>query len=218
MAAMSETETQEVIRDEVVDVDVEIVRSTDEHDDNGAEGVKRSLAIRHAAQRQLAAGQDLTTRLIDAVTDASVAVTRAPANTVAELRSGATLPAAIGRTGTSVRAAVGAAGGSARSAVGEYVSAQAVLPNAVVIGAADVAEAVLRAQGAIASSALTTAFTVAATATGGGDVRSAFDRERAALTAERDTARGDINASWDRARDEVRGAVRDYDELVAAFS
>lgn len=182
MAAMSETETPEV-RNEVADDDAEA----------------RSLVVRHAARRQLAAGQDLSTRLVGAATDASIAMTRSPATVITEIRGGATLPAALGRTGTSVRVAVGAAGDSARSAVGDYVNAQAALPNAVVIGAVDVAESVLRAQGALATSALTTVFTIAATATGGDDVRSAFDRERVVLTAQRDTARNDVTASWDRA-------------------
>lgn len=213
MAAMSETETHEV-RDEVVDVDVEVV-----HTEGDAEDVPtRGLAIRHVVQRQLSAGQHLSTRLVDVATDASVAVTRAPATVMAEIRCGSTLPTAITRTGTSVREAVGAAGQQARAAVGEYVGAQATLPSAVVVGAADVAEAVLRAQGAVTSTALNTAFSVAAAAAQGGDVRQTIDRERAALTAKRDTVRGDVTASWDRARDELRGAVRDYDELAAAFS
>lgn len=214
MAAMSQTETHEV-RDEVVEVEVEVVHQDDGADD--AKGPSRSLAIRHVAQRQLAAGQGLSTRLVGAATDASVAVTRAPATVITEIRSGATLPTAVSRAGTSVREAVGNAGQHARAAVGDYVGVQAALPNAVVIGAADVAEAVLRAQGAVASTAMHTAFSVAAAATGGGDVRETLDRERAALTAKRDTVRGDVNASWERARDELRGAVRDYDELAEAF-
>lgn len=219
MAAMPETETHEV-RDDVVDVEVEVVHSQDDADDTAADARARarSLAIRHLAQRQLSAGQDLSTRLIGAATDASVAVTRVPAGVVTEIRSGATLPTAISRTGTSVREAMGTAGQQARAAVGEYVGTQAALPNAVVVGAADVAETVLRAQGAVASTALNTGFTVALAATQGGDVRETIGRERAALTAKRETVRGDVTASWDRARDEFRGAVRDYDALSMAFS
>ena len=223
MAAMSDTETHEV-RDEVVDVEVEIVRAVDhddddrDHDDDDdATDRARVQAIRHLAQRQLAAGHDLSTRLVGAATDASVAVTRTPATVVTEIRSGATLPTALSRTGTSVRDAVGSAGQRVRAAVGDYVGTQAALPNALVIGSADVAETVLRAQGAVASSALNTAFAVASAATQGGDVRDTFDRERAALTAKRDIVREDVTASLDRARTELRGAVRDYDELVAAF-
>ncbi|MCP9272279.1 hypothetical protein [Mycolicibacterium arenosum] len=215
---MPETETHEV-RDEVVDVEVGVVRTEDDADDT-AHDVKaraRSLAIRHLAQRQLSAGQDLSTRLVEAATDASVAVTRAPATVVTEIRSGATLPTAISRSGSSVREAVGTAGQQARAAVGEYVGTQAALPNAVVVGAADIAETVLRAQGAVAATAVNTAFSVAVAATQGGDVRETIGRERAALTAKRETVRGDVTASWDRARDELRGAVRDYDELATAF-
>ena len=54
--------------------------------------------------------------------------------------------------------------------IGEYVGNQATLPNAVVVGAADVAEAVLRAQGTVAATAVDSAFTVATIAARGGDV------------------------------------------------
>jgi hypothetical protein len=219
---MSESETTEtgndpIVRTEAVDVEVVRTESAEDAADDD-KGPARSLALRHVAQRQLAAGQDLSTRLVGAATDASVAVTRAPAHVVTEIRSGADLPTALSRTGTSVREAVVGAGQRVRAAVGEYVGSQATLPNALVVGAADVAEAVLRAQGAVASSALVSAFSVASAATGGDDVRETLGKERAALTAKRDIARDDVTASWDRARDEVRGAVRDYDELVAAFS
>jgi hypothetical protein len=131
MTAMSEIETHEV--HEVVDV-VEV-------DD---EAQPRNLAIRHVLDRQITAGQDLGTRLIDAATDASVAVTRAPASVVLEIRGGATLPDALTRSGAALRESVGAAGQQARAAIGEYVGTRAALPNAIVVGAADVAEAVLR--------------------------------------------------------------------------
>ena len=132
MTAMSEIETQEV--HEVVDV-VEVVED---------EVHARNLAIRHVLDRQITAGQDLGSRLIDAATDASVAVTRAPATVVLEIRAGATLPDALNRSGSTLRESVGTAGQQARAAIGDYVGTQAALPNAIVVGAADVAEAVLR--------------------------------------------------------------------------
>lgn len=219
------THPGEVVREEVVEVTVLPVRADDDHDDDDDDDDhdddddddEFALAVRRLALRQLDAGQDLSIRLVDAATDASVAITRVPATVVAEIRSGADLPTAVTRTGTSVRGAVGEAGQRARAAIGNYVGTQATLPNAVVVGAADVAEAVLRAQRTVTTSALTTAFSVATAATLGDDVRAAFDRERAALSVATGTARGDVTATWDRAAEEIRGAVRDYDDVVAAF-
>ncbi|MDT5103410.1 MAG: hypothetical protein QOI25_923, partial [Mycobacterium sp.] len=105
-----------------------------------------------------------------------------------------------------------------RTAVGEYVGDQATLPNAVVVGAADVAETVARAQGTVAASALNAAFALATVASQGGDVRDAFSREGHDVGAAADAARDLIGESMNRARDEIRGSIRDYDALDEAFT
>src|SRR4051812_25939402 len=157
----------EVIEPQSSDVTTEVVRTEEVE----APESTRGIVIRHVLQRQLVAGQGLSTQLVDAATDVSVAVAHAPATVISEIRGGATLPTAFTRTGTSVRDVVTEAGGRVRTAVGEYVGQQATLPNAVVVGAADVAETVARAQGAVTASAFNAAFAVATVATQGGDVR-----------------------------------------------
>lgn len=215
--AIDEAEaTAEEIRSEPTEVTVvEVVRTED--DDVEPEST-RSIVIRHVLERQLVAGQGLSSVLVDAATDVSVALAQAPAGVVGEIRGGATLPVAFARTGTSVREVVTGAGGRVRGAVGEYVGNQATLPNAVVVGAADVAETVLRAQGTVTASALNAAFTLATSATQGGDVREVFGRERSEVGAVADAARDRIGESVSRARDEIRSRIKDYDALVEAFS
>jgi hypothetical protein len=210
----------EEVRSEPTEVTVvEVVRIEDgaENDAEAPEST-RSIVIRHVLERQLVAGQGLSSELVDAATDVSAALAQAPAGVIGEIRGGATLPTAFARTGTSVREVVTGAGSRVRSAVGEYVGNQATLPNAVVVGAADVAEAVLRAQGTVAASALNAAFTVATSATQGGDVREVFTRERDEVSSVADAARGRIGESVGRARDEIRSRIKDYDALVEAFS
>lgn len=214
-----EATTPEEIRSEPTEVTVvEIVRTEDDTDEGVEHESTRSIVIRHVLQRQLVAGQDLSSELIDAATDVSVAIAKAPAGVVGEIRGGATLPTAFAITGTSIREVVSGAGGRVRSAVGEYVGNQATLPNAVVVGAADVAEAVLRAQGTVTASALNAAFTVATSATQGGDVREVFSRERSEVGAVAGAARDRIGESVSRARDEIRSRIKDYDALVETFS
>ena len=89
---------------------------------------------------------------------------------------------------------------------------------AVVVGAADVAETVLRAQGSVAGSAIDAVFTVATVATRGGDVQAALSRERGEVRARADAGRADVGDSWSRARQEIRGAVKDYDVAVEALT
>ena len=70
--------------------------------------VTESDTGRHAGdvlERQLDAGQDLSTHLIEATTDAAAAVVESPAKVIAAIRSGATLPAALGETNEAVGAA-----------------------------------------------------------------------------------------------------------------
>jgi hypothetical protein len=178
----------------------------------------RGIVIRHVLERQLGAGQSLGAELVGASTDVSAALVHAPASVVDEIRGGATLPAALAHTRTEVRGVVSSTGTRVRTAIGEYVGNQATLPNAVVVGAADVAGAVLRAQGDVAATAIDSAFTVATIAARGGSVRDAVGRERRDLAARADAARADIADSLDRAAEEIRGAVKDYDEYLEAFS
>ena len=117
-------------------------------------------------------------------------------------------------SGTSVREVVADAGGRVRTAVGEYVGNQAALPNAVVVGAADVAETVARAQGTVTASALNAAFTVATVASQGGDVRDAFGRERRDVGEVAGAARERIAASVGRAREEIRAGIKDADDVA----
>ncbi len=177
-----------------------------------------ATVIRQVLERQLVAGQGLGAQLVGASTEISVALVHAPVTVIDEIRSGATLPAALAHTRTEVRGVVGSTGTRVRTAIGEYVGNQATLPNAVVVGAADVAEAVLRGQGNVAGSAIDSAFAVATIAARGGDVKDALGRERHHVAARADAARTDIVESWDRAREEIRGAVNDYDEYLEAFS
>jgi hypothetical protein len=178
----------------------------------------RGIVIRHVLERQLGAGQSLGAQLVGASTDVSAALVHAPASVVDEIRGGATLPAGLANTRTEVQAVVSSTGTRVRTAIGEYVGNQATLPNAVVVGAADVAETVLRAQGDVAASAIDSAFTVATIAARGGNVRDAVGRERRDVAARADAARADITESWERAAEEIRGAVKDYDEYLEAFT
>src|SRR5258705_11380574 len=148
-ADVDEATLGELIREDPVDATVEVVRTEHDHDhDEEAEpDSTRGIVIRHVLERQLGAGQSLGAELVGVTTDVSVALAHAPITVVDEIRGGATLPAALVHTGKEVRGVVAGAGSRDRTAVGEYVGNQAVLPNAVVVGAADVAEAVLRAQG-----------------------------------------------------------------------
>jgi len=214
-ATLDEAEsTAEVMEPEPTEVTAEVVHTEDEGP--VAPESTRGIVIRHVLERQLVAGQGLSTQLVDAATDVTVAVAHAPATVVGEIRGGATLPTALARTGTSVRDVVTEAGGRVRTAVGEYVGDQATLPNAVVVGAADVAETVARAQGTVAASAVSAAFALATVASRGGDVRDAFSRERRDVGAAADAARDLIGESVNRARDEIRCSIRDYDALADA--
>jgi hypothetical protein len=175
--------------------------------------------IRQVLERQLVAGQGLGTQLVGASTDITVALVHTPVAVIDEIRSGATLPAALAHTRTETWGVVAHTGTRVRTAIGEYVTNQATLPNAVVCGAADVAEAVLRGQGNVAGSALDSAFAVAAIAARGGDVREALARERRDVAAHADAARAAVAESWDRAFEEIRDAVEDYDdEYLEDFS
>jgi hypothetical protein len=202
--------SSEIIREEPVEVTAEVIRADDADADDAADHPStRTLAIRHVLERQLGAGNALGVQLLDAATDVSAAVVHTPATVVDEIRGGATLPTALANTGTSLRGVVYDVGGRVRTAVGGYVVEQAALPNAVVVGSADVAESLVRAQGTVTASALNAAFTLASTATQGGDVREAFGRERSEVGAAVGAARQRVEESVSRAREEIRNAVKD---------
>jgi hypothetical protein len=163
--------------------------------------------IREVLERQLLAGQGLTGQLLDTATELGAAIAEAPARLIAEVRDGATLPNALGETGSALQATLVLAGDRIRSTLGGYLGGQATLPNAVIVGAAEVAVCLVRAQGNVTASAVDAAFTVATVATQGGDVRDAIDREWRELTESASSARGDVAQTFDAAREGVRQAV-----------
>jgi hypothetical protein len=204
-----------IVRDEPVEVTASVVPNDDAAPTE--DRPTRNLVIRQVLERQLVAGQGLSTDLIEAAIDATVALAHSPAIVVNEIRSGADLPSALARTGAGVREAVAEASERVRAVVGGYVVSQATLPNAVIAGTADVAETIVRAQGIVTTSALHTAFTLATVAAQGGDVRDAFARERTGVQDSIDVGRDRITASVTRARDEIRSAIKDYDTIADAF-
>lgn len=171
-----------------------------------AAATSTALAFREVLERQLDAGQDLSVQLFDAATDATAAVVEAPAKLIAAVRGGATLPAAFGETNEAVQGSITEAGTRVRTAVGQYVGQQATLPNAVLGGAAEVAGALVRAQGELASAAVDSAFSVAGTASRRG-VRDAIDQEWSELNATAVAARDAVEARVSVARQSVRDAI-----------
>lgn len=204
------TEVDHDVTTEIRDVTVEVIE-----DDEPTDPQRRpTQPLRDVLSRQLDVGHDLGSELIDAATNVSVAVAHAPASVIDEIRGGATLPTALAQSGTTVREVVATAGATLRSAVGDYVGHQATLPNAVIVGASEVAESVLRAQGRVAASTINATFTVATAAVHGGDVREVLDREWLAVGSTADVARVTVNDSWERAREEIVSAVTEFDELL----
>jgi hypothetical protein len=188
-------------------IDAEIVPVVYEAADAEADSRRYALAVREALERQLGAGQGLSEELFAATTDAGVAIVESPAKVIAAVRSGATLPAALGETSEAVQDSVAAAGSRIRTAVGEYVGRQAVLPNAAVVGAAEMAGALVRAQGELASSAVDGAFAVATTVSRRGDVRDAIDREWSGFNATAVELRDTVEARISVARQSIRDAI-----------
>lgn len=188
-------------------IDAEIVPVINEAAEIEADIRRRTVVIREALERQFDAGQDLSEQLFDAATAAGVAVVESPAKVIAAVRGGATLPAAFGETSDAIQDAVAGAGSRIRTAVGEYVSQQAMLPNAVIVGAAEVAGALVRAQGELAASAVDGAFEVATTASRRGDVRDAIDREWSEFNATAVSAREAVEARISVARQSIRDAI-----------
>lgn len=170
------------------------------------------IVIRHVLERQLGAGQSFGVQLVGATTDASVALAHAPATLIDGIRGGATLPAALAHTRKELGDVISSSGSRVRTAIGEYVGTQAALPQAVLVGAAGVAESVLRAQGDVAATAIDSAFSVAIVAARGGNLPTALSHERRDVGAQLEAARADLAESVSRAGREIRGGVEVYDQ------
>jgi hypothetical protein len=197
----------------------ETTDETTEDEEQGERDARMKLAIRQVLERQIAAGQALSSQLIDAATDVTTAIAHAPATFAGAIQDGETIAAAWERTGSGVHDVLGEAGGRLRAAVTTYVGHQATLPVAVLGYAGEVGGSLASAQGTVAGSALYGAFAVAAAATAGDNVRAVFDRNVEELKATAVAARGDVSESAKRASQEVRGALGgELGMLVAAIT
>jgi hypothetical protein len=190
----------------VEEVTVEEAEAAEEPE-AAAEQARTPLPIRAVLERQLVAGQTLSSELIDAASELTAAIAETPAAIVNAVRGGATLPAAITHSTGALQDVAADAGDRMRAAFGEYIGGQANLPNAVIGGAAEVAGSVVRAQGTVVSSAVDAAFAVAAVAAHGGELRDALDREWRDLSATASSARETVNNTFGVARQGVRQAV-----------
>ncbi|EHB47764.1 hypothetical protein MycrhDRAFT_5890 [Mycolicibacterium rhodesiae JS60] len=207
---------------EVLDAELlpgETPDETTEDGEHSERDERMKLAIRQVLERQIAAGQALSSQLVDAATDVTTVIAHAPATFAGAIQDGETIAAAWERTGTGVQDVLGEAGGRLRAAVTTYVGHQAALPVAVLGYAGEVASSLASAQGTVAGSALDGAFAVAAAATSGDNVREVFDRNVEELRATAVAARGDVSESAKRAGREVRGALGgELGMLVAAIT
>jgi hypothetical protein len=184
-----------------------------------AEEPRMNIAIRQVLERQIAAGQALSSQLIDAATDVTTVIAHAPATFAGAIQDGETISSAWERTGAGVQDVLGETGGRLRAAVINYVGHQATLPVAVLGYAGEVAGSLASAQGTVAGSALDGAFAVATAAAQGDNVREVFDRNVEELRATALAARGDVSESAKRAGQEIRGAVGgELGILVAAIT
>jgi hypothetical protein len=209
----STTESETVSAASPVDDVVALAEVDDEQEQ------RMTLAIRQVLERQIAAGQALSSQLIDAATDVTTAIAHAPATFAGAIQDGETISSAWERTGAGVQDVLGDAGGRLWAAVTNYVGHQATLPVAVLGYAGEVAGSLTSAQGTVAGSALDSAFAVATAAAQGDNVREAFDRNVTELRATAVAARGDVSESAKRAGQEVRGAVGgELGILVAAIT
>lgn len=180
---------------------------------------RTNIVIRQVLERQIAAGQALSSQILDAATDVTTAIAHAPATFAGAIQDGETIASAWERTGTGVQDVIDEARGRLRAAVTTYVGHQATLPVAVLGYAGEVAGSVASAQGTVAGSALDSAFAVATAATQGDNVRAALERNIEELRSTATAARGDVNASLRRAGQDVREAVGgELGPLVAAIT
>lgn len=192
-----------------------------EADDEPAEPAqpRMNIVIRQVLERQIAAGQALSSQLLDAATDVTTAIAHAPATFAVAIQDGESIATAWTRTGATVHGVVDEAGNRARAAVISYVGHQATLPVAVLGGAGEIAGALASAQGTVAGSALDGAFAVATAASAGENVRQALGRHLEDLRSTAAAAGGDLNDSVKRVGLDVRQAVGgDLGPLVAAIT
>ncbi|MDF2824100.1 MAG: hypothetical protein K0R68_1508 [Mycobacterium sp.] len=166
-----------------------------------------TFLLREVIERQLIAGRTLSIQLTDAATDVAATLAESPAGVLAAVREGASLPSALGITGDTLVDAALEAGGRARAAVGRFVNSQSSLPDALITGSSEVTGSAVRAQGSIASSAVDAAFTVAAVAARGGDVRDTLGQEWAGVLASALSARDDVEDAVSVARHRIQNAL-----------
>ena len=196
------TAQSEITRDVPVDVTAEVVSINDD-----AAEPNHTLAIRQVLTRQLDAGQGLTGELLGAATEISALLAHTPATVISEIQDGASLPEALSTVRDGLTDDLNAAGSRIRGAVGRYVAGQAVLPNTIVGGGSEVAEAVLRARGSVLDATVDAAFTLARIAAQGGDVREGFTQQRDQVTERVTAARSSVEAAVSLARREIADAA-----------
>lgn len=195
------TATPQITRDEPVEVTADVVTIEDTPEP------VRTLAIRQVLTRQIDAGQGLTGELLGAAADISALLAHTPAAMITEIQDGATLPEALNTTRDGLAEDLTTARNRIRGAVGQYVSGQAVLPNTVIGGGSDVAEAVLRARGSVLDAAVNAAFNLARIAAQGGDVREGFTQQREAVSEKATAARAGVDEVVSRARQDIADAA-----------
>ncbi|TGD88305.1 hypothetical protein BayCH28_11145 [Mycolicibacterium sp. CH28] len=180
---------------------------------------RMNIVIRQVLERQLTAGQALSSQLLNAATDVTTAVAHAPATFAAAIQEGDTISSAWTRTGADLHGVADEAGGRARAAVVSYIGHQATLPVAVLGCVGEIAGSLAAAQGTVVGSALDGAFAVAVAATNGENMRQVVGRNIGDVRATAAAARGDLDDSVTRAGLEVRQAVGgDLEPLVAAIT
>ncbi len=166
-----------------------------------------TVLVREVLERQLIMCRTLSAQLTDAATDVTAALVESPAAVINALREGTTLPSALGLTGDALVDAAIEGGSRVRAAVGSYLNAQSALPDAVIVSTAELAGSAIRAQGAVAASALDAAFLVASTAARGDDVREVFDEEWRGVLATVSSVRGQVEDTVSAARHRVHSAL-----------
>jgi hypothetical protein len=188
-------------------IEAELIPVADETIEAESTGLAIREVLGDVLERQLDAGHGLSRQLVSATAAAAEAAVESPAKVIAAVRDGATLPVALSETRVAVRDVVVESGRDIRSAVGEYVGRNAVLPNAVIASASQVAGSLVRAQGSLTATAVDGVFSVAATAVQGDDVREAATRRWSELRTTASTAREAIGEQVTVARQNIRDAV-----------
>ncbi|MDH6245462.1 hypothetical protein [Mycobacterium sp. OTB74] len=188
-------------------IEAELIPVADETIEAESTGLAIREVLGDVLERQLDAGHGLSRQLVSATAAAAEAIVESPAKVIAAVRDGATLPVAFSETSAAVQDVIVESGRDIRSAVGEYVGRNAVLPNAVIAGASQVAGSLVRAQGSLTATAVDGAFAVAGTAVQGEDVREAATRRWSEMRTTASTAREAIGEQVTVARQNIRDAV-----------